>query len=111
MWHRKRQRTVGGAVGRARPHTRSKMSQPRSEWNDAVAKAKKELGFRPNEFVEDWGTVVAMAKVILAGGQEEVHYDKYEQQAILKDKTILARYLSGNPIPTRLSIKRQEVQD
>lgn len=71
------------------------MNQPRTEWNAAIAKAKRELGFTPNEYVKDWDNVVAMAKAILAEHQEEVYGDRQEQLARSRDKAIFAHYLSG----------------
>ena len=77
------------------------------EWNDAVGKAKKELGFRPNEFVDDWDSVVAMAKAILAEGRGDTHNGSDERPRSANDKAILAHYLSGKPIPERLITKKE----
>jgi hypothetical protein len=70
------------------------------EWDDAISQAKKTLGFSKNEFVEDWGRIVAMAKEVLAEGRGD------RPPGTANDKRILAHYLSGTTIPERFLSKR-----
>jgi hypothetical protein len=67
----------------------------RREWDDAVSRAKKALGFSPTEFVEDWASIVAMAKGILAEGRGDSNNSGDIQAQHQNDKSIIARYLSG----------------
>ena len=81
------------------------------EWTDAVSRAKKALGFSPNEFVEDWDSVIAMAKAILAEDRGDVHNEKDTRPRSANDKTIFAHYLSDKPIPERLLVKKTVTLD
>ena len=83
----------------------------KSEWNDAVDRAKKELGFRPNEFVDDWDSVVVMAKAILAEDRGDIYNGGNARPRSANDKAILAHYLSGKPIPERFLVKRAVMLD
>lgn len=41
------------------------------EWNEAIEKAKRKLGYCSNEYVEDWNSVVERAKDIIIEENEE----------------------------------------
>lgn len=82
----------------------------KGKWNDAVSQAKKALGLSPNEYVEDWASVVSMAKEILAEGRGDAYSDGDVRPGSANDKAILAHYLSGTPIPERSLVKAQGVR-
>ena len=90
--------------------TKENNQERKREWNDAVGRAKKELGFSPNEFVEDWSSVVAMAKAMLAEDRGDVHNKGNARPRGANDKTILAHYLSGKPIQERFLVRMKGVQ-
>ena len=63
-------------------------------WEEAVEESKQELGYYPNEYIEDWNEVVETAKDILYGWKEE-NWEEYEEEKKL-NKEIYQEYLKSD---------------